>query len=352
MSTFIGTAMTNVTYLPPPRSTTSASAAAHHARATGESAFWTSAIGIGVNVIASQITDIDTLSERIQTLAPHATGRRPAVGQYLDMVRQLASAWPMRGRPALLMALAALHYYADSLTLHDAPLLAGAFDELGGGRRGAACAAGRLIASLTRRLDYPVRSLDAVNDHFGSYLAQMASASNDLETDTMLVTQRLQADHVHAYMLMQQVHQLQDSVSGARARQHGHWPLGAHAERLREQIATHTAALDSARRQLEQIRAAQSVTMNEAAALQSLLPALSAYLAGVDRMSAGISAALTGALSLQVQLGELNNTMLAAPLSAASAQAQLGAAVPHWRNVAARLQRAGELAHPAGVHHG
>ena len=240
MSSFFGTAMTNVTFLPPLRATSasaSSCASAADPRATGESAFWTGAIGIGVNVIVSQIADIDTLSRRITTLAPHTAGRRPVVGQYLDMVKLLAGAWPTRSRPALLMALAALHYYADSLTLHDAPLLAGAFDEMAGGRRDASATAGRLTASLIRRLDFPVRSLDAVNDNFGSYLTQMARASNDLETDTVLVTQRLQADHVHAYMLAQQVQQLQASLAEARARQHGHWPLGAHAELLREQIA-------------------------------------------------------------------------------------------------------------------
>ncbi len=353
----------NVTFLHPSRSVATpgvatpgsagdahAAHAAHDARFSGESAFWTGAIGVGVNVVVAQIADIDTLAQRIEALAPQAAGRRPVVGQYLDMVKMLASGWPARSRPALLMALAALRHYSDSLVGHDAELLAGALGEMAvavagagagampGRRASAGATAARVTGALIHRLDFPVRSLDAVNDNFGSYLAQMAVASNDLETDTVLVTQRLQAEHVHAYTLAQQVSTVQARLDEARTRQQGHWPLGSHADLLREEIAAQSAALDSARRQLDQLRAGQAATLSEASCLQTLLPTLSAYLAGVDRMSAGINAALSGALALQVQLSELNQALLAAPQCAGSARTQLAAALPNWRNVSLRLQ--------------
>ena len=64
-------------------------------------------------------------------------------------------------------------------------------------------------------------------------------------------------------------------------------------------------------------------------------------------MSAGINAALSGAMALQVQLGELNDTMLGAPLCASSARTQLAAALPNWRTLAARLQQVADAAQDA-----
>ena len=77
--------MANLSFLQPLRAG-QASTNLPDPRFFGESAFWTGAIGVGVNVIASQTADIDALSLRITALAPQAALRRPVVGQYLDMM--------------------------------------------------------------------------------------------------------------------------------------------------------------------------------------------------------------------------------------------------------------------------
>ncbi|GEM_PF-2388198 len=326
----------NVTFLAALRDRPQRSKGANR-RFFGESAFWTGAIGMGVGVILSQIGDIDAISASVDAQPARAAGSRPVLGQYIGMVQALARAWPERSRAALMAALAELRSCGEALTGEDAPRLAAALERMGDGSLRACADAARVIEGLIGRLNVPIHALDAINADFGTYLAQMAAASADLENDTVLVTQRLQADHVHAFVLAQQVHTMQARIDEARARLHGHWPLGAHAELLRREIAGHNAALDSARRQLDQIRADQAATMRDAHYLQQLLPTLSSYLAGVDRMSAGINAALSGALALQAQLGKLNQAVLAAPGCGASALVQLNAALPNWRNLAARI---------------
>ena len=329
----------NVTYLKPRRHGEGA------ARPHGDSAFWSGAIGVGVNLILAQIAEVDTLSANIMALPPRKTGHRAVVGQYLGIVQLLATAWPSRSKPALLLALAALPTFAERLTEHEGPQLCGAFAGMNAGGNHAAVDAARLIGQVAARLDFPIRAFDAINSDFGSYLGQMAAASSDLEVDTVLVTQRLQADHVHASVLTQQIEAVQTRLEETRQRQQHHWPLGQHAELMRQDAAAHHAALDSAQRQLEQIRADQAALLTEAAHLQLLLPTLSAYLAGIDRMAAGINAALAGALALQVQLSELNDTVLGAPGSAAAAATQLANALPHWRAMSASM-RAGMVPRP------
>ena len=322
----------NVTYLKPRQQ------GASEARARADSAFWAGAIGVGVNVILAQIADADTLSANIMALPPRKAGHRAVVGQYLGVVQLLATAWPSRSKPALLLALAALQSFAERLTDHEGLQLCGAFAGMNAGGSHSASDAARLIGQVAARLDFPIRAFDAINSDFGSYLGQMAAASSDLEVDTVLVTQRLQADHVHASVLTQQIEAVQARLQETRQRQQHHWPLGQHADLMRQDAAAHNAALDSARRQLEQLRADQAALLAEAAHLQMLLPTLSAYLAGIDRMAAGINAALAGALALQVQLSELNDTVLSAPGSAASAATQLANALPHWRAVSATMR--------------
>lgn len=321
----------NVTYLKPQQN------GGGDAHLRGESAFWTGAVGVGVNVILAQIDDVDELSANIQALPPRKAGHRAVVGQYLGIVQLLATAWPSRSKPALLLALSALQTFAERLTEHEGPQLCGAFAGMAAGGAHSVNDAARLIANVGARLDFPIRALDAINSDFGSYLGQMAAASSDLEVDTVLVTQRLQADHVHASVLSQQIDAVQERLLDTRQRQQHRWPLGQHADLMRQDAAAHSAALDSARRQLEQIRADQASLLSEAAHLQMLLPTLSAYLAGIDRMAAGINAALAGALALQVQLSELNEAMLGAPGSGASAAAQLSNALPNWRALCATM---------------
>ena len=324
----------NVTYLHPARAVTNLCDPRFH----GDSPFWSAALGVGVNVIVSQIGDVDALSRRIGTLPPRSDPRRALVGAYLGMMQLLAAAWLQRTRPALLVALRSIHAYTEQLLTHEAPLLSDALAPAGLARDEAA----RLVNTLITRLDLAVHALESIDRDFGGYLTHMAGASGELETDTVLVTQRLQADHVHASILARQVSTIQDRLDQARLRQHGHWPLGPQAEQLRREVAAQSAALDCTRRQVEQIRAEQVATLAEATFLQQLLPTLSSYLAGVDRMGAGIRATLSGTQALQAQLGELTEAMQGDGASVLLAQGQLAAALPHWRNLAARLNELGQ----------
>lgn len=306
------------------------------ARANGASPFWTAGIGVGVGVMLSQLDDIDRLSQGFCILPPHvgappggaAPGGAPpraVLGAYLHTIGALAQSWLQRSRPALILALRTLHAYGDSLAFDAAALVDGA----------EAQASARLLDGMVTRLGSVGAHLEGLNADLGHYLEHMALASGELETDTVLVTQRLQADQVHASMLSEQLGTLQRRLAQARARQHAHWPLGAEAEQLRRDVASDGAALERVRRQLARIHACHGDTLQEAAFLQQLLPTLSAYLAGLDRMDAGVDATLLGLSALQARLRELIAAVLAggAPL----AGPQLDSALPHWRHLAARL---------------
>ena len=274
--------------------------------------FWHAGIGNGAAVIAELASHVDTLSQRIAQLQPRMASARPAVGHYLDMVRTLAAAWCGRSRPALAVALEAMRLVGESMA---SPALQVALD---GGQAGA-------LDALMRRLAPPVLALDAVDTGFRSHLAQMAGASCDLETDTVLVTQRLQADQVHAFILSQQANAMQAKLDDARLKQRASWLLGPRAEQIRKEVALHRTALDGMRRQLDHLRADQAALMAEAARLQELLPILSTYLDAADRMGAAIHALLAGAREVQAALGQLNSGA-----GMAQAGGPLRAALPSW----------------------
>lgn len=299
-------------------------------RLPGATPFWLAGIGVGVNVILSQLEDIDTLSQRISVLPDRTFPKRAVVTDYLDTIRRLSATWLKSSRPALLRGLRALQVFGDQLVQADAVQLRSISGE----------PAMRLLHGMAERLDGVAATLDPLGADIGVYLEQMALASGELETDTVLVTHRLQTDQVHAAMLSQQLETLESRLGHARSRQHGQWPLGAMfrdagAEQLRREIASGHQALDSTRRQLEAIRADQADTLLEAAFLQQLLPTLSSYLAGIDRMGAGIDAVLLGLRALQTRLRDLAARQQAC--SGAITPQQLDAALPHWRHLGARL---------------
>lgn len=290
----------------------------YDARPANATPFWAAGIGVGVNVILSQLDDIDRLSQRISVLPDRASPQRAVLSDYIDSVRGLASCWLHTSRPRLLAVLRDLHGLGEQLDGADAPL--------------------HRPAALVRHLDGIGAGLDGLNTDLGGYLEQMALASAELETDTVLVTHRLQADQLHAAMLSQQLQTLQDRVGQARSRQHGCFPLSSRGEQLRREIAAQGDILDSTRRQLEQIRACQADTLAEAAYLQNLLPTLSSYLAAIDRMGAGIDAALLGLRAMQGRLRVLDAAADSKPADADSTrQQQLHTALPHWRHLSARL---------------
>ena len=291
-------------------------------------AFWSHQLALGTSILLATLDEVDAGAPAIGELPRCSGPTRPMVGQYLFMVRTLAAAWTGHSRPALLSACAALRHYGATFSGQDAGALAQA---------SSTSAAARTVDGLARRLAAPLDGLATLQRDFGSYLAQMAGASADLETDTVLVTQRLQADHVHAFILSQHVHTLQDKLAEARARRHGCWLLGAEADSARRDVAAHASALADVGRQLDGLRASQAATMAEAAWLQALLPDVASYLGGIDRIGAGIHALLSGAQLLQENLVRLQRDLATGASGCVAALDELHASTPAWRDLAARL---------------
>ncbi len=294
-----------------------------------DNVFWCDGIGNGAAAIVQLCAPIDSMSTRIGQLPVRPALTRPVVGQYLSMLKTLAAAWGTRTRPALLLAMAGLGHFGDSVGQ------SWTIEALAGRRADNGRAAVRVLDALLRRLAAPLAAFGNLNTDFGSYLSQMAAASGELEADTELVTQRLETDGVHAFLLSQQASTLQSKLDEETARADAWWLLGPHAEPLRHDISLHAAALEGVRRQLDNLRAEQAATRAEADYLQSLLPTLSTYLSAVDRMGAAIEAVHAGLVRLQHDLLPLKAQMATAPASAGDAELDISAALPRWRALSA-----------------
>lgn len=308
------------------------------AGASPQSIFWSAQLGSASGAIVALCPHIDVMSQRIGQLPVRAALTRPVVGQYLAMLKTLASAWSARNRPALAAALGSLVHFGDSLCQSFG------LEALAGQRADGGRAALRVLDALLRRLNAPLAAFAALDTGFGSYLRQMARISAELDTDSALVTQRLQADVVHCFLLSQQGSTLQSKLDDAKTREQAWWLPGPHASALHQEICLHSSALAGVRRQLDQLRAEQAATQAEADYLQSLLPTLSTYLDCVDRMGEAITAALAGARALGAELEGLKQSLLHDPASGARAGLQLSAAMPHWQALAAQAARLAPVA--------
>jgi hypothetical protein len=281
-----------------------------------EGPFWCAAIGSGAAAVLALAPEIDRLSQRAAQLPLRASLTRPVVGQYLCMVKTLAAAWMLHNRPALVASLQALSHFADSVGQAGAghgPIAPGALE------------------TLQRRLAAPLAAFEALGADFASYLAQMARVSGELDADTRLVTQRLQADQVHVFLLSQQATLLQAKLDQRGLREHACWLVGPPDQAVRQEHALHASALDGVRRQLEQLHAEQASTIAEADYLQGLLPTVAPYLAAVDQLGAGIDAIVAGARVLDTRLAGLARTLADDPAATAW---QLAAAIPLWQALA------------------
>lgn len=287
---------------------------------TADNPFWCPPIGSGCVAIAALAGHIDVLSQRIAELPVRAAVTRPVVGQYLSMIRTLAACWQARARPALAGALDALALVGASLGQ------AHAQHALRQPRKDGV----RMADAVLRRLTAPAASLATLDADLGSYLAQMARASGELEHDTALVTERVQSDAVHAFLLSQQASALQSRLDDAKVRQRATWLLGPHAQHVREEITLHGSALEGVRRQLAQLQSEQAATRAEADYLQGLLPSLSTYLAAIERMGAAIAAAHAGTATLRAAMQALGPALAAGQ----ACETQLADALPHWADVA------------------
>lgn len=299
------------------------------------SAFRNGDINDGTEAVAGVIGVLDSLSTGIAQLPQPLATSAPLVGRHIGAVQQLAHAWPHRGRPSLLGSMAALKQFGDDFVTHDAPRLLAAFQELGDGAAGQPAAG--LIGDLIARLAELVDAFEVVRRGLDAYLSEVAGASAELEQDTALVTRRLQDEQARAQALAHRASELQGKLDGAHERQRWHWLLGPLGAIITNEIDVLSKRMAEAANQLHGIRTQQAATISDATYLQNLLPALSSYLTGVDRIGTGIGAALSGIQTLQVQLAELRSAIVARPGAAAGAGAQLQAALADWRDISRKI---------------
>ncbi len=298
-----------------------------------DGAFWSGAIGAGASIMVELASHIDVLSQNIGKLPDCTALSRPAVTHYLLTLKAIAAAWHARTRPALLASLEALTHVGTSLG-QAFTQEALAYPSADGGK-----AAARVLGTLGRRLTAPAVSLASLAAEFDDLLEGMASATRELQADTLLVSERLRSDHVHAFLLSQQASTLQSKLDDATMRQDAYWLQGPHSEQIRQEIALHKSALEGVRRQLDHLHAEQATTRSEAHYLQNLMPSLSGYLGALDRMAGGVRATQAGTTALLAELGELQRLLAEAPAGAINCADQLRAAVPQWRQLAAVTAR-------------
>lgn len=322
-----------------PRAPHSPRSAAQGGRGAGlksVSAFRHGGIGDGADAVAAVIGLLDSLAAGIARLPSPGADSAPLVGRHVDAVRALAHAWPGRLRPEVFASMAALKHFGEQFVEMEAPRLQAAFGQMRRQDVDERAQAAALVTDVGARLAALARSFDAVALSVADYLSSMARASLDLETDTAAVAGRLQSGQSRAEAL---------ACLASRLRLR----LDTHAQRrwlsrLLERLPgmgrrSPSARLVALAHELDSLRSAQAAAMNDAASLQSLLPALSSYLTAIDRLGAGLAAALAGIPALQAQLAELHGALLANPASGAIASAQLRAALEDWRTIARRIGR-------------
>jgi hypothetical protein len=297
-----------------------------------DGAFWSGAIGAGAGLMVELAAHLDLLSHSIAQLPERMPAARPAVANYLAMVKALAVAWETRARPALVAALGALAQAGAGLAQ---PLTLAALAQYDTDPARAM----RLVAGLRRRLATPFTALGALGAEFDELLTDMAGATRALQSDTLLVSERLRSDHVHAFLLSQQASTLQSKLDDANLRQDAYWLQGPHSEQIRQEIALHGSALEGVRRQIDHLHAEQAATRAEAHYLQKLMPSLAGYLGGLDRMASAVRATVAGTGAVLAELDELARMLAEDAPAARSAQDQLRAALPQWRALAASAAR-------------
>ncbi|WP_426101208.1 hypothetical protein [Massilia sp. TSP1-1-2] len=313
-----------------------------------DGAFWCGAIGAGACIMVELAFHVDLLSRAIVRLPETSAVARPAVTRYLATVKTLASNWSRHTRPALLEAVEALTHVGASLA-RPFTMEALANRRVDGGQ-----AATRVVQALLRRMGAPAASLQMLAADLDEQLGNMAGATRELESDTLLLSERLQADHVHTFLLSQQASTLQSKLDDATMRQDAYWLQGPHAEQIRQEIALHRSALEGVRRQLDYLQAEQASNRGEAHYLQNLMPSLSGYLNALERMAGGIRAAQAGAASMLYELHELKRVLAEEPNGVGPVEAQLRTALTQWRALAASADRLrpGQANAPAGARQG
>ena len=316
------------------------------------SAFRDGGVEEGADAVAAVIALLDSLAAGIAQLRSPGPDSAPLVGRHIDAVRDLARDWPAHHRPGVLASMAALKHFGERFVELEAPRLQSAFGQMRRHDSDERAQAARLVLEMSARLAVLAHGFDNVSLSVGDYLSVMARASLDLETDTADVARRLQSGQSRAEALAGLASRLRLRLD-VPTRSTRPWLPAALATLFDHARRTPTAKLVAVAHQLDRVRSAQAGTMQDAASLQGLLPALSSYLNAIDRLGAGVAAVLAGCATLQAQLADLHSALLANPASGAMASAQLRAALADWRGIARRIGRLPPLSSPtmpAGVH--
>jgi len=262
----------------------------HHAAAAAQHVYWCPAIAKGCDAIAALLTPIDTLSLQLAELPASAALTRPVLGQYLCLIRTAAARWQMHTRPALAKALAELALAGHTLTLWRASL------------HTAQQAGGRLADAIPRHLAAADALLGPLATDLAGFLARLARAAGELEADRALLTEQVQADTLHAFLLSQQGPARLAGLAGPDLR------LAEPAE--------------------------QATAQAEADYLHALLPSLARYPALLGEAGQAIAVLQNGVERVAPALAGLGRSRLAG-----QARSRLDAALPHWQAASATLLR-------------
>ena len=306
---------------------------------TTVSAFRDGAIGEGADAVAAVIALLDSLAAGIAQQRSPGPDSAPLVGRHVDAVRDMARDWPDRLRPSVLASMAALKHFGEQFVECEAPRLQAAFGRMRRQDLDERAQAARLVLDVSGRLAVLADGFGSVALGIGDYLSMMARAALDLDTDTAEVARRLQSGQLRAEALACLASRLRLRLGTPSTRTMRPWLPAMFATLLEQARRAPTARLVGVAHELDRVRSAQAGTMQDAASLQSLLPALSSYLNAIDRLGAGVSAVLAGSATLQAQLADLYSALLANPASGAMASAQLRAALADWRSIARRIGR-------------
>ena len=250
-------------------------------RACSEAPAPAAATGSTPGSAAALVASVDSCAQRIAAMpAPQGAGV-PAALRHIGVLQQLALAWPQVARAGQLAALRALKDFGERLHAEQG-----------------ACEPG----ALAPRLADIARLLETASAELGGYLARLGMVARQIQADTALLNGRLRVSRQQADTIQAGAASLQRRLDGARARQRWLWRLGPLSSLMTQEIDHLEDKLKNSAGALHALRGAQAVTLDDAACLQGLLPALSGLLEGAERLRASMIAALLGIQMLQSRL--------------------------------------------------
>lgn len=273
---------------------------------------------------------LDACCAGISGLPALPLGSAPAALRHIEALQALVRAWPGGSRVALVDALDTQRELSDELGKDTAPRLQGVFDQMVSGQADARAAV-RETGMLAIRLAGLAGMLDTAHASLGEQLAQLSGIARDLHDDSALLTGRLSKMHQQIRVLKGSIGALQQRLDAARKRQRWLARLGPLATLMRSETDRIDSQLQTASSELHALRVEQAATLDDAACLQGLLPALMALLAAIDQARADMLAGLEQAQSLQGRISELRQGLQAAPANPRLASSQLRLALASWQ---------------------